>query len=79
MTTRVIEVLGTGCAKCKALEKAVREAVDALGIVAEVRKVEDMNTIIERGVMMTPALAVDGKVVVSGKVVGRDEIEKLIA
>ncbi|MCB9832126.1 MAG: TM0996/MTH895 family glutaredoxin-like protein [Planctomycetes bacterium] len=78
MTIKIIEVLGTGCAKCAALEKSAREAVAHLGLDAEVRKVQDMDAIIERGVMMTPALVVDGKVVSSGRALGRDEIEKLI-
>ncbi len=63
-----IKVLGTGCPKCKALEKAAREAVAEMGITAEVEKVEDIVKIMGYGVMHTPALVVDEKVVLSGRV-----------
>jgi small redox-active disulfide protein 2 len=54
----IIEILGTGCAKCKATEKVVREAVDELEIQAEIAKVEDFQEIVDRGVMITPAVVV---------------------
>ncbi|KYK32383.1 MAG: glutaredoxin [Thermoplasmatales archaeon SG8-52-3] len=73
-----IEVLGTGCAKCRATEKNVRKAVEELGIQAEVVKVEDLQDIINRGVMMTPALVVDGEVKISGHQPTVDEIKKII-
>ena len=73
-----IEVLGAGCAKCKRLEKNVKKAVEKAGIDAEVVKVEDINRIAESGIMLTPALIIDGEVKASGRVLSVDEIiEKL--
>ena len=73
-----IEILGTGCAKCKATEKIVRKAVEELGIQAEVVKVEDLQDIINRGVMMTPAVVVDGEIKISGHQPTIEEIKKII-
>jgi small redox-active disulfide protein 2 len=73
-----IKVLGTGCPKCKSLEKATREAVAEAGIDATVTKVEDIVEIMNYGVMTTPALVIDGKVVVKGKVPSVAEIKSLI-
>ena len=73
-----IEVLGTGCAKCRATEKNVRKAVEELGIQADVVKVEDLQDIIDRGVMMTPAVVVDGKVKISGHQPTVEEIKKIL-
>ena len=73
-----IKVLGTGCAKCKSLEKATNEAVEKTGINATVTKVEDIVEIMNFGVMTTPALVIDGEVVVKGKVPSVDEISKLL-
>ena len=73
-----IEVLGTGCAKCRKLESNVREAVAQLGSDAQVEKVEDLAAITAYGVMMTPALAIDGEVKVMGKVPDVAEIKSLI-
>lgn len=69
-----IEVLGTGCAKCKTLYEAVQAAVAQKGIEAEIVKVEDIPSIMKYGVMSTPALVVNGKVRFSGKVVSVAEI-----
>jgi len=74
-----IEVLGTGCAKCKALEKNVLKALAKVGKFAEVKKVEDITKIMEYGVMSTPGLVIDGKVVSTGKLLSPDEIAKLIS
>lgn len=74
-----IEILGTGCAKCKSLEKNVRTAVNELGVKADVIKVEDMNEIIEHGVMVTPALFIDGKSVSVGKLLTVDDVKKILA
>ena len=71
-----IKVLGTGCAKCKALEKATKEAVKKTGVNATVAKVEDIVEIIQFGVMTTPALVIDGEIVVKGKVPSIDELSK---
>ena len=74
-----IEILGTGCKKCKALETAAREAVEALGGDYEVVKVEDVQEIMKYGVASTPALVIDGVVKSSGRVLSADEIKQLIA
>lgn len=73
-----IQVLGTGCAKCKSLEKAVREVVTQNDIDAEVTKVEDIMEIMKFNVMSTPALVVDGKVVVKGRVPSNDELKQIL-
>lgn len=73
-----IKVLGTGCAKCKSLEKATIQAVEESGIDATVTKVEDFLEIMKLGVMTTPALVVDGKILVKGRVPSVAEIKELI-
>jgi len=73
-----IKVLGTGCTKCKKLEILTREIVAQNGIDATVTKVEDIMEIMQFGVMTTPAIVVDGQVVVKGRVPSADEIKKLI-
>ncbi len=73
-----IKVLGTGCAKCRAVEKEVREVVAELGIDAEVEEVKDMAKILQYKVMMTPGLVIDGKVVSSGHVPSKDDVRKMI-
>jgi small redox-active disulfide protein 2 len=73
-----IKVLGTGCAKCKSLEKATKDAVEKSGVNASITKVEDIVEIMNFGVMTTPALVIDGVVVVKGKVPSVDEISKLL-
>jgi small redox-active disulfide protein 2 len=73
-----IKILGTGCPKCKTLEKMTRETVDQMGVAATVSKVEDIMDIMNYGVMMTPALVIDGKVVIKGRVPSADEIKKAI-
>lgn len=73
-----IKVLGTGCAKCKTLFKATEEAIKESGIDANLSKVEDIVEIMKHGVMTTPALVIDGKVVVKGKVPSVKDIVKLI-
>lgn len=74
-----IVVLGTGCAKCKSLEKVTRQAVEKLGVEATVTKIEDVVEIMKMGVMTTPALVIDGKIVVKGRVPSMDELAKIIA
>ncbi|TVR70103.1 MAG: thioredoxin family protein [Marinilabiliales bacterium] len=73
-----IKVLGPGCAKCKRLEDAVKTAVRELELKAGVTKVDDMMEIMKYGVTMTPALVVDGKVVLKGRIAGVKEIKKLL-
>ena len=74
-----IKVLGTGCPKCKSLEKATREVVTEMGIDAEVEKVEDIVKIMQYGVMRTPALVINEKVVMSGSVPSISEMKELIS
>jgi small redox-active disulfide protein 2 len=66
--SKKIEVLGTGCAKCQKLEAHAKKAVELSGADATVSKVTDINQITEYGVMITPALVIDGKVKVAGKI-----------
>jgi small redox-active disulfide protein 2 len=73
-----VQILGTGCAKCKTLFANAQEAVKAAGVDATVEKIEKIQDIVALGVMMTPALAIDGKVKVAGKVLGPEEIKKFI-
>ncbi len=73
-----IQVLGPGCHNCKSSEAAVREAVASLGITAEIVKVTDYVEIAKMGVMKTPALAIDGKVVISGRVPTAAEVAELL-
>jgi len=74
-----LQILGTGCPKCIRLAEATREAATQLGIEFEIEKVTDIKQIVSFGVMMTPALAVDGQVKVSGRVPAVAEIMSLIA
>ena len=73
-----VEVLGTGCAKCKRLAKNVEAAIKDLGLEAELVKVDDITEIMDRGVMLTPALAVDGELKVSGRVADVKEIKEIL-
>jgi small redox-active disulfide protein 2 len=73
-----IKILGTGCAKCKKLEQSTREAVTELGLDASVTKVEDIMEIINFGIATTPAIVVDGKVVLKGRSASTEEIMKLL-
>jgi small redox-active disulfide protein 2 len=74
----IIKILGPGCTNCMNLERATRQALEQLGLDATVEKVEDYPTILGYGVMSTPGLVVDEKVVVSGRVPKPAEIEKLL-
>lgn len=73
-----VKVLGTGCAKCSALEAAVRSALEELGMDPVIGHVTDFSQIAAYGVMSTPALVVDGKVVSYGKVLNKDEAKAVI-
>jgi small redox-active disulfide protein 2 len=73
-----LQILGTGCAKCKNLALATEQAAQALGRPYELEKVTDLKQIMAFGVMTTPALVVDGEVKVSGKVPSVDEIKSLL-
>lgn len=74
-----VYVLGTGCPKCKKLYEAAQTAVRESGVDAEVSKVENLDEIVNYGVMMTPGLVIDGTVVASGKLMSIDEIKKYLA
>ncbi len=73
-----IQILGTGCAKCQKLAENAKQAADNLGIDYDMEKVTDLNQIMSFGVMTTPGLVVDGKVLVTGKVPSPADIEKLL-
>ncbi|MGI5992952.1 MAG: thioredoxin family protein [Methanosarcina sp.] len=73
-----IEVLGSGCSKCNKTKELAEKAVKETGVDAEIIKVEDIDKILEYGVMITPALVIDGDVKVAGKVPSVDDIKKWI-
>ncbi len=73
-----IKILGTGCANCKNLEKAVLKAVEEAGIEANVEKVEDIVKIMNYGIMRTPGLVVNGRVMLSGRVPSLKEINEIL-
>ncbi|MFP4171125.1 MAG: thioredoxin family protein [Methanomassiliicoccales archaeon] len=73
-----IEVLGTGCAKCRRVKKNVEKVLRDLSMDAEVIEVDDLQEITDRGVMMTPALYVDGEAKAVGRVPGKDEIKEML-
>lgn len=75
----LIQILGTGCPKCKKLAEAAEEAAKEMGIEYRLEKVTEINRIIGFGVMMTPALVVDGTVKVSGRVPDKEEMRKFLA
>jgi small redox-active disulfide protein 2 len=74
-----IKILGTGCPKCKALEKVTREAVKEMGIDADILKEEDIVKIMSYGIMQTPGLVLNGKVISSGRVLSSKEVKELIS
>ena len=73
-----IEVLGSGCSKCNKTKELAEKAVKETGVDAEIIKVEDVDKILEYGVMVTPALVIDGDVKVAGKVPSVEDIKKWI-
>ncbi len=73
-----ITILGTGCPKCRSTEHVVRQVVDELGLDVEIEKIEDVDEIVAHGVMMTPAVALDGEIQITGRVPGRGEVEQLL-
>ena len=74
-----IEIIGTGCAKCRRLLTNAEQAVNEMNIAAEVLKVDDIDAIIERGVMKTPALFIDGQVRAEGRIPDVNEIKKMLS
>jgi small redox-active disulfide protein 2 len=77
MTTLKVEILGTGCKKCQQLEANAKSALAALNLEADIAHITDTMEIIKRGVMKTPALVVNGKVLSQGKVLEPKDIEPL--
>jgi len=73
-----IKILGTGCSKCKTLEKLTRDAVAEMGLSADIEKVEDIIKIMNYGVMSTPALVVDEKIILSGRVPSSNELKEIL-
>jgi small redox-active disulfide protein 2 len=73
-----IKVLGTGCKRCKSLEQATKQAIQELGLDAKVEKVEDIQKIMEYGIMRTPGLVINGKIVLSGQVPKVSELKKVL-
>lgn len=73
-----IKVIGTGCDKCDQLYENVKSAVEELGLSANIEKVEDLIEMVKLGVMSSPSLVVDGKLVVSGRVVSKEKIIELL-
>jgi small redox-active disulfide protein 2 len=76
---KLVQILGTGCPKCEKLKEHAEQAVRELGIEATIEKVTDITEITAFGVMMTPALAVDGEVKMIGKVPSADQIKQYLA
>lgn len=76
---KTLQILGTGCPKCRKLAENAETAAKRLGIPYRMEKITDITKIMSFGVMMTPALAVDGEVKVSGKIPPPEEIEKMLA
>ena len=74
-----IKILGTGCPKCKTLEKMARDSVNEMGISAEISKEEDIVNIMNYGILSTPGLVINGKVVLSGRLPSAKEIKELIS
>ena len=78
ITEMEIKVLGTGCARCKSLESSTKQAAEELGLNATIEKVEDIQKIMEYGIMSTPGLVINEKVVLSGQVPKIDELKKIL-
>ena len=76
--TVIIEILGTGCPKCKKLEENARKAVEELGAASEISKISGIEDIINYGVMSTPAIAVNGKIRCSGRIPDVEEIKEWV-
>jgi small redox-active disulfide protein 2 len=74
-----IQILGTGCPKCKALTQNAETAAKEMGIECQIEKVTEINEIMKFGVMMTPALVIDGQVKVVGKVISPEQIKAMLS
>lgn len=76
---KTLQILGTGCPKCKKLAEITEQAANELGIAYQIQKVTEIQEIMKFGVMMTPALAVDGEVKLAGRVPGVEEVKQLLS
>ncbi|HEQ79055.1 MAG TPA: thioredoxin family protein [Euryarchaeota archaeon] len=74
-----IEIFGTGCAKCIGLEKNVRKLVSQMNIDAEIVKIDDLDVMLDRGVMSTPCMAIDGEMVIRGRLPSDDELKRMLS
>ena len=74
-----IKVLGTGCSRCNTLEKVTKQALEELGIKATMEKIEDIQKIMSYGIMRTPGLIIDGKVIITGQVPRVSELKEIIS
>jgi small redox-active disulfide protein 2 len=75
---RTVQILGTGCAKCKTLAENARQAIEEAGVEAQIEKVEDIKEIMKFNILMTPGLVIDGEVKAAGRVLSTEDIKKLI-
>ena len=75
---KTIKILGTGCAKCKQTEAVVRDTLGEMGVDANIEKVEDIEMIMKYDVMSTPALVIDDKIVMTGKVPSKEEVRAMM-
>jgi small redox-active disulfide protein 2 len=73
-----IKVLGTGCARCKTLEQLTRQAVESLQLDATIEKVEDIQKIISYGIMRTPGLVVDGRILIAGDIPSLEDLKDML-
>lgn len=73
-----IQILGTGCPKCRLLKKSAQEAMDRLGIDAEIEEIQDMDTMMEMGMLMSPGFAVNDTLLQSGKVLTTEQVERIL-
>lgn len=73
-----VQILGSGCTKCKLLEQHARDAVSSLSLDADVVKISEMEKIVEMGVMSTPALAIDGVIKSMGRLLTKDQIIEIL-
>jgi small redox-active disulfide protein 2 len=73
-----IEIYGSGCSKCKKTEEIVKQVVNELNIKAEISKIEDLQKIIDKGIMMTPAVAIDGEIKILGRVPTTQDVKKIL-
>ncbi len=74
-----IQIFGTGCPKCEELFELTKRVADAIGLECEIEKITDIDAMLEAGIMITPALAVDGKVKISGKIPSHEELQSLLS